>query len=91
MDSVRVAAEAFSGATWTVEDVVAEGDTVAARYVTRFKHDRRSFGVEPTGREVTIHWNTIYRVRDGKIVEIKFATDFLAMYRQIGRIQLDIR
>ena len=47
--------------------------------------------MEPTGREVTIHWNTIYRVRDGKIVEIKFATDFLAMYRQIGRIQLDIR
>ena len=43
----------FPDLQWTLEDVVAEQEHVAARYTMRGTHRGAFFGVPPTGRPIT--------------------------------------
>lgn len=57
----------------TLEDVIAEGDKVAVRWVTRGRHEgthtNHPWNNEPTGKEIAVSGITIYRIADGKIAE----------------------
>ena len=44
----------FPDLQWTLEDVVAEQEHVAARYTMRGTHRGAFFGVPPTGRPITV-------------------------------------
>jgi steroid delta-isomerase-like uncharacterized protein len=68
----------------TVESLIAEGDTVAARYTERGTFSAPFFGAEPTGKSyemVAIEW---FVIRDGKIVERWGARDQATQARQLG-------
>jgi steroid delta-isomerase-like uncharacterized protein len=60
---------AFPDAQVTVEDVMAEGDRVAARVVMRGTHRGEFQGIAPTGKRVEVRAIDIFRVENGKIVE----------------------
>jgi len=60
---------AFPDTRHTIEDLVAEGDRVVARVSARATHTGELFGHAPTGREVTLHSITIYRIVNGRIAE----------------------
>jgi predicted ester cyclase len=49
------------------QDIVAQGDTVAVRFVVKATHQGELLGIASGGRRV--HWDAVdvYRVRDGKI------------------------
>jgi steroid delta-isomerase-like uncharacterized protein len=81
--------EAFPDIEVTVEDVITEGDRVAARCSVRASHQSDSLGFAATGRGVEFTGMTFARVADGKIVEAWNNFDFMAMFQQLGALRLD--
>lgn len=75
---------AFPDARFTVEDMVAEGDRVAARLTMRGTHLGPLNGVPPTGRAVVVGGMSLERVADGRIVEGWNENDALGLLQQLG-------
>ncbi|MCA1615645.1 MAG: ester cyclase [Acidobacteria bacterium] len=80
--------DAFPDIEVTVEDVITEGDKVAARCSVRGAHRGDSLGFAASGRAVEFTGMTFARVRDGQIVEAWNNFDFMAMFQQLGALQL---
>ena len=68
------------------EDVIAEGDQVAVRWMMHGTHTGELLGIPPTGKQVTLTGITIYRLIDGKIVEERGEEDALGFMQQLGVI-----
>jgi predicted ester cyclase len=77
---------AFPRYELTVEDLIAEGDKVAARLVIRGTHRGEFRGAAPTGREVTFPAIIIYQIEGGKITKHWLASDTLSMAQQVGLV-----
>jgi len=71
-----------------VEDLVAEGDKVAARCSVRGTHRGDTLGFAASGRAVNFTGICIVRLRDGRIVEAWNNFDFMSMFQQLGALQL---
>jgi len=76
--------KAFPDLTWTVEDMRAEGDTVAVRYTMTGTHEGPFAGVEATGRKIHAESFAFYRLSHGKIVEERAQLDMLGILQQMG-------
>ena len=76
--------EAFPNMMVVVEDVVAEGDKVAARCSVRGKHEGDFLERTATQSPVEFTGITIVRIDNGKIVEAWNNFDFMTMHKQIG-------
>ena len=70
----------------TIEDQVAEGDTVVSRLIVRGTHKGEFFGVPPTGKQFTITSIDLDRIANGKIVEHWSIADQLGLMQQLGVI-----
>jgi steroid delta-isomerase-like uncharacterized protein len=77
---------AFPDLLWTVEDMVADGDTVAVRYTMTGTHRGDFAGVPPTGKAVAAQSMAFYRLADGKIVEERAQLDMLSVLQQLGAV-----
>ena len=78
---------AFPDISFTVEDVIAEGDKVVTRVTLRGTHqgEVEEFG-PPTGRQVESQGLTIHRIEGGKIVEEWNSYDNLSLMQQLGLV-----
>jgi steroid delta-isomerase-like uncharacterized protein len=76
----------FPDIQWTLEEMVAEGDKVAARFIMRGTHRGTFFGVPPTGKTITVQAMNIYRLSGGQIVEEHGQPDMLGLLQQIGAV-----
>jgi steroid delta-isomerase-like uncharacterized protein len=76
----------FSNIQWTLDDMVSEGNKVAARYTMRGTHDGNFMGVPATGRNIEVHSMAFYELSDGKIVKEQGLPDMLSLMMQIGAI-----
>ena len=63
------AREGFPDLSITVEEVMAEGDRVAARVTMRGTHRGEFQGIAPTGKRVEVKAIDMFRISGGKIVE----------------------
>ena len=79
---------AFPDLHLTIEDLIAEGDTVTGRYTVRGSHKGELMGIPPTNNVVTVTAIEIYRIADGKIVEQWALVDVLSMMQQLGVIPM---
>ena len=77
---------AFPDLCFVFEDIVAEGNTIAARYVVTGTHEGELMGVSPTGKQITWTAMDISRLEDGKILETWHEANVLGMLQQIGAI-----
>ena len=77
---------AFPDLHITIEDLIAEGDTVVARLTARGTHQGELLGMPPSNTRVTIKAVEIYRVVDGTIAEQWVVSDTLGMLQQLGAI-----
>jgi steroid delta-isomerase-like uncharacterized protein len=68
-DTFSEARQAFPDLSIAVEDVMAEGDRVAARVTLSGTHRGEFQGIAPTGRRVEVRAIDLFRIEDGKIVE----------------------
>lgn len=80
--------DAFPDIEVTVEDVISEGDKVAARCRVRGSHRGDSLGFAASDRPMEITGMTFARVRDGRIVEAWNNFDFISMFQQLGALHL---
>ena len=77
---------AFPGTRHSIDELIAEGDLVAFRYVARCVHKGEFQGAAPTGKAVNLTAIGMARVADGKIVEAWIEADMLGFMMQIGAI-----
>jgi predicted ester cyclase len=75
------AREIFPEVEYTVEDLLAEGDKVVARYTVRATS--RGSGSSP-GRPIEVTGVTIFRIAEGKIREVWIVNDQIEMFLQLG-------
>lgn len=78
--------EAFPNMIIVIEDMIAEGDKVAARCSVRGKHEGEFLGRAATQAPIDITGIAIVRIENGKIVEAWNNFDFMALYKQVGHI-----
>jgi steroid delta-isomerase-like uncharacterized protein len=67
-----------------VEELVAEGHLVAARFTETGTFKRPAFGHEPTGQSYTLVAMEFFEIRDGKIQRRWGARDAASQMRQLG-------
>ncbi len=77
---------AFPGTRHSIDELIAEGDLVAFRYVARCVHKGEFQGAAPTGKAVNLTAIGMARVAEGKIVEAWIEADMLGFMMQIGAI-----
>jgi steroid delta-isomerase-like uncharacterized protein len=75
---------AFPDIHLTIEDVIAEGETVMTRWSCRGTHKGDLNGIAPTGKHITLSGVTIARVSNGKLMEGYVNWDALGMMQQLG-------
>ena len=78
--------EAFPDLRLTVEDILSEGDMVAARVAFRGTHRGEFQGIPSTDKEVAFSSIEIDRMVDGKVEEHWFEMDLLGLMGQLGAI-----
>jgi len=76
--------QAFPDLRITVEQVIAEGDLVAVRFVGEGTHTGSTNGMPATGKSVRIPAMTVFRIVDGKILEEWPMFNELDFLRQLG-------
>jgi len=75
---------AFPDARYTIEDPIAEGDKVVARWTLRGTQSLEYQGHAPNGKTMTVTGISIFRLADGKIQEITVNMDRLGQMQQLG-------
>lgn len=72
----------------TVADrVIGRGEEAAVEWHYEGTHEHGElFGVEPTGRRVRVQGITLYRIRDGRVVEERGVVDVLGLMAQVGAL-----
>jgi predicted ester cyclase len=66
---LTVMSTALSDVQYEIDDLVAEGDAVVARWKMEATHTGSLMGETPTGKRVSSRGLTYYRLVDGQIVE----------------------
>jgi len=84
--------------SFTIEEQIAEGDTVVTKYRQSFVERREVMGIPPSGKEETTQDIYIHRISGGKITEERGIGDaypimeYLAQQmRERERIEQDLR
>lgn len=77
---------AFPDITYTLDELVAEGDRVAARWTWRGTFSGQFRDISPTGERVVNTGLAIFRVAGGKIVAATIETDRFGFLVATGKI-----
>ena len=76
--------QGLSDPTFIVEDLIAEGDRVAARLTASATQTGEMMGMPATNKRYEIGEIHIFRVRDGQMVEHWHQYDAQGMMKQLG-------
>jgi predicted ester cyclase len=84
----KMSMQAMPDRKTTIEDIVAEGDQVVVRMrmTGTNKGGFSWFNVPANDKPVDIEWISIYRLRDGRVVEHRAVMDFMGLMQQLGAI-----
>jgi steroid delta-isomerase-like uncharacterized protein len=75
---------AFPDIRLNIEDIIAEGETVMARWSCRGTHKGDLSGIAPTGKQFNISGVSIARFANGKMAEGWVNWDALGLMQQLG-------
>jgi predicted ester cyclase len=75
---------AFEHLNVTIEEMIAEGDNVAARFTAHGIHKGDFMGLQSTGKPITMTGMEIFRIKDGRIVELWGEANLLGLMQQLG-------
>jgi predicted ester cyclase len=77
---------AFPDGHLTIDEMIAEGDTVSTRMTFHGTHTGEFQGIAPTGKAVTVQGVNMIRVVNGKKVELWGGLNLFSLLQQIGGI-----
>jgi ketosteroid isomerase-like protein len=75
---------AFHGLHVTIDDIMADADTVTARFTARGIHQGDFMGLPPTGKAITMTGIEIFRIKEGKIAELWGEANLMGLMQQLG-------
>jgi predicted ester cyclase len=78
--------KAFPDIKSTIVDITAKGDKVILRKILRGTHKAEFMGIKPTGNEFEYSAIEIYRISNGKVLELWGQGDMLGFYQQLGMV-----
>jgi steroid delta-isomerase-like uncharacterized protein len=78
--------EGLADASFTIDEMIAEGDRVAARLTASATQVGEFMGMPASGKRYTIGEIHIFQVRDGKIAAHWHQFDQMGMMRQLGAL-----
>ena len=76
--------QAFPDGTCTVDQLVAEGDMVAANWMCHGTNTGVGQGLPATGKKIAAGGMTIFRIKDGKLAEEWGVIDTWGLLQQLG-------
>ncbi len=76
----------FPDVRWTLEEMIAEGDKVAARFTMRGTHRGTFLGIPPTEKRIEVQAMNFYRWSSGQILGERGQPDMLGLLQQIGAL-----
>jgi steroid delta-isomerase-like uncharacterized protein len=85
-DVITTCRAAFEHLNVTVEDMVAEGNKVTARFTARGIHKGQFMGLPPTGKPIIMTGIEIFRIDNGKIAELWGEANLLGLMQQLGMV-----
>lgn len=77
---------AFPDLQHTVDEIIAEGSAVAARWTSRGTHRGEFQGIAATGRRISVSGTTIHHMVEGQIAETWLTFDNLDFLQQLGAV-----
>ncbi len=83
-DLIRATRTAFPDLHLEIEDLIAEGDKVVARFTARATHRAEFQGIPATGKQVSWEGIGILRFRNGQMVERWNQSDIPGLMEQLG-------
>src|SRR5262245_40373186 len=83
LDYVRMVRTAFPDFHNSIDDLIAEGDKVAARLTYTGTHQGQLFGIAPTNHRVTYAGVAVFRVLDRQIVDGWVLGDLASLMQQL--------
>jgi steroid delta-isomerase-like uncharacterized protein len=75
---------AFEHLNVTIDDMIDEDNKVAARFTAHGIHKGSFMGLPPTGKPITMTGIEIFRIKDGKIIELWGEANLLGLMQQLG-------
>jgi steroid delta-isomerase-like uncharacterized protein len=75
---------AFHGLQVTIDDIMADGNKVTARFTARGVHKGDFMGLPPTGKAITLTGIEIFRIENGKIAELWGEANLMGLMQQLG-------
>jgi predicted ester cyclase len=81
----------FHGLTWTIDDVITDGDRVVVRSTVRGTPQMHLLGLQVAGNEVAFMAIDIHRIADGRIAQTWHVEDKVAIMRQFGMPHISFR
>ena len=85
-DFVLMYRKAFPDLRLTIDDQIAEGETVVTRWTATGTHEGELMGIPPTGKQATTPGININRISRGKLVDGWGIFDQLGLLQQIGAV-----
>jgi steroid delta-isomerase-like uncharacterized protein len=71
---------------FTIEQMIAEGDTIVVRWTNRGRHVAPFLGIPPTNKSFAIAGIDIHALKNGQLAEHHHVVDQLSMMQQLGLI-----
>jgi predicted ester cyclase len=72
--------------TFTVDDLIAEGDRVVVRWTNAGRNSGPFLGIPPTGRSFSIAGIDIFRIENQRMAEHWHVVDQLTLLQQLGLV-----
>jgi steroid delta-isomerase-like uncharacterized protein len=67
-----------------ITDIFAFNDNVVMRFVLRGTHRAELEGIPPTGKQIAVSAISVFRIKNGVIIEEREEADMAGMYQQLG-------
>jgi predicted ester cyclase len=82
--AMRQAVDSVPNLVWHLDDLVVEGDRVAARLTDTGTPVQEWLGLQPTGRDVTFTECAFYHFRDGRFEKMWYLLDARTIEKQLA-------
>jgi predicted ester cyclase len=83
-ENFKTMMKGFPDLRFTIEELVAEGDKLTARFSFTGTHQGEFMGIPATGNRIEVSGLIISLIKNGKFVEDREETDILGMMQQFG-------